>query len=91
MLVKFFLICTFVSLQSCSNTLVGEKLENSFDNQEQSGNNVKGENKINKIKNIKIEYLEIRNKINLSTNFNRNNFKIFLAYYNKKVRLIDNY
>ncbi len=47
--------------------------------------------KINKIKNIKIEYLEIRNKINLSTNFNRNNFKIFLAYYNKKVRLIDNY
>jgi len=47
--------------------------------------------KINSIKNIKIEYLEIRNKINLSKNYNRTNFKIFLAYYNKKIRLIDNY
>ena len=48
-------------------------------------------NKINNIKKIKIEYLEIRNKINLSKNYNRNNFKIFIAYYNNKVRLIDNY
>ncbi len=47
--------------------------------------------KINNIKNIKIEYLEIRNKKNLSKNYNKNNFKIFLAYYNKKIRLIDNY
>ena len=47
--------------------------------------------KINSMKKIKIEYLEIRNKINLSKNCNRSNFKIFLAYYNNKVRLIDNY
>ena len=47
--------------------------------------------KINSIKNIKIEYLEIRNKINLSKNYSKTNFKIFLAYYNKKIRLIDNY
>ena len=47
--------------------------------------------KINRIKDIKIEYLEIRNKNNLSKNYNKNNFKIFLAYYNKKIRLIDNY
>ena len=47
--------------------------------------------KINKLENIKIEYLEIRNKKNLSKNYNKNNFKIFLAYYNKKIRLIDNY
>ena len=46
---------------------------------------------INKLKNIKIEYLEIRNKNNLSKVFNKFNFKIFIAYYNKKVRLIDNY
>ena len=46
---------------------------------------------INSIKNIKIEYLEIRNKNNLSKNYNKNNFRIFLAYYNRKVRLIDNY
>tara|TARA_B100000700_G_scaffold175440_1_gene193780 strand:- start:1341 stop:2153 length:813 start_codon:yes stop_codon:yes gene_type:complete len=48
-------------------------------------------NKINNIKKIKVEYLEIRNKNNLSKNYKKNNFKIFLAYYNKKVRLIDNY
>ena len=46
---------------------------------------------IDNIKNIKIEYLEIRNKNNLSRVFGKNNFKIFLAYYNKKIRLIDNY
>ena len=46
---------------------------------------------INSLKNVKIEYLEIRNKYNLSKNYNKNNFKIFLAYYNKKIRLIDNY
>ena len=47
--------------------------------------------KINNIKNVKIDYLEIRNKINLSRNFNKNNFKIFIAYYNNDIRLIDNY
>jgi len=47
--------------------------------------------KFNSIKKIKIEYLDIRNKNNLSKNFNRNNFKIFLAYYNNNIRLIDNY
>ncbi len=46
---------------------------------------------INNLKNIKIEYLEIRNKKNLSKKYNKNNFKIFLAYYNKNIRLIDNY
>ena len=47
--------------------------------------------KINNIKNIKVEYLEIRNKKNLLKNYNSSNFKIFLAYYNKNIRLIDNY
>ena len=40
---------------------------------------------------IKIEYLEIRNKFNLSKKFNRNNFKLFIAFYINKVRLIDNF
>ena len=40
---------------------------------------------------IKLEYIEIRNKINLSKRFNKNNFKIFIAYYLNKVRLIDNF
>ena len=47
--------------------------------------------KINNIKNIKIDYLEIRNKNNLSKKFNKNSFKIFIAYYNNNIRLIDNY
>ena len=46
---------------------------------------------INKFNNIKLEYLEIRNKFNLSKKINKHNFKIFIAYYNRNVRLIDNY
>ena len=41
--------------------------------------------------NIKLEYLEILNKKNLSKNIRKNNFKIFIAYYIGKVRLIDNF
>ena len=41
--------------------------------------------------NIKIEYLELRNKNNLSTNFNKKNLKLFVSFYIKKVRLIDNF
>tara|TARA_B100000214_G_scaffold350567_1_gene304324 strand:+ start:2096 stop:2905 length:810 start_codon:yes stop_codon:yes gene_type:complete len=41
--------------------------------------------------NIKIEYLEIKNKKNLSNKFNKNNFKIFVAYFVNGVRLIDNF
>ena len=56
--------------------------------------------KINELKKIKkdiiklganIEYLEIRNKNNLSNNINKQNFKIFIAYYINNVRLIDNF
>ena len=42
-------------------------------------------------KKIKTEYYEIRNKTNLSKNFNRKNFKIFIAYYLNGIRLIDNF
>ena len=41
--------------------------------------------------NIKIEYLDIRNKFSLSKNYNKKNFKIFIAYYYKKIRFIDNF
>ena len=40
---------------------------------------------------IKIEYLETRNLINLSSNLNNKPFKIFIAYYLNNVRLIDNF
>ena len=41
--------------------------------------------------NIKIEYLELRNKNNLSPIFNKKNLKLFMCFYIKKVRLIDNF
>ena len=55
---KFFLIVALIPLQSCSNTLIGEKLENSFDtnsNPTISGNTtkVKVQTKTNEIKKIK--------------------------------------
>tara|TARA_Y100001968_G_scaffold83931_1_gene74997 strand:- start:263 stop:766 length:504 start_codon:yes stop_codon:yes gene_type:complete len=57
-LIRLFLIATFVPLQSCSNTLIGEKLENSFDitaNPTISGNNtkVKVTKQLSEIKKIK--------------------------------------
>ena len=41
--------------------------------------------------NIKIEYLECRNLLNLSTNLNKKPFKLFISYYINSVRLIDNF
>ena len=41
--------------------------------------------------NVKIEYLECRNLINLNTNLNKKPFKLFVAYYLNNLRLIDNF
>ena len=40
---------------------------------------------------IKIEYLECRNLINLSTNLYKKPFRLFVAYYLNNVRLIDSF
>ncbi len=59
--------------------------------------NFKNINKLNSVKKdiiknkIKIEYLEIRNKNNLSKKYNKKNFKIFIAFYINTIRLIDNF
>ena len=42
-------------------------------------------------KKIRTDYFEIRNKFNLSKKFNKKNFKIFIAYYLRGIRLIDNF
>jgi len=65
-----------------------KKLKKNFNLQNKISNIRK---EINSIKGIKLEYLEIRNRKNLTTKITKNNFKIFISYYNKKVRLIDNY
>ena len=43
-----------------------------------------------KLQKLKVEYLEIRNKKNLSLKYNKQNLKIFIAYYINDIRLIDN-
>ena len=48
-------------------------------------------NELEKLFNIKIEYLELRNKKNLQLSNNINNSKIFIGYYLKNIRLIDNF
>ena len=57
-------------------------------------------NNLNKLKKLKkeimaicesLDYLEIRNKFDLSKKFNKHNYKIFIAFYINKVRLIDNF
>jgi pantoate--beta-alanine ligase len=75
------------------------KLKNSL-NKKNGLNNIKSKKLnelIKKIKknlinefNIKIEYLEFRNLITLTTNLDKKPFKLFVAYYLNNVRLIDN-
>ncbi len=45
---------------------------------------------IEKKYNIKVEYLELRNKIDLRISNKIRNSKLFIAYYLRKIRLIDN-
>jgi len=59
--------------------------------------NFKKKKNLNKIiniikkNNIKVEYLELRNKNNFSKKIKKNNFKIFISYYISNIRLIDNF
>ena len=49
MFIRLFAIISFLSLQSCSNTLIGEKLENSFDTNENLETSEKIDNKPRKL------------------------------------------
>ena len=40
---------------------------------------------------IRVEYMECRNMLNLKTNIHNKSFKLFVAYYLNNVRLIDNF
>ena len=51
----------------------------------------KTKNSLIKKFNIKIEYLECRNLINLSSNLYNKPFKLFVSYYLNDIRLIDNF
>ena len=78
MLIRLFLIATFIPLQSCSNTSIGEKLENSFDIQENQSiaegiTKGKTPNKLSEIKKIKI--IEKYENENENENDRRNSIK----------------
>ena len=40
---------------------------------------------------IKVEYIELRNLINLNTNLYKKPFKLFVSYYLNNIRMIDNF
>ena len=79
MFVGLFLTASLIPLQSCSNTLVGEKLENSFDVKENSTNlknttKVKGPTKPNEIKKIKLsKKIDEKANENVRVNITKNN------------------
>ena len=55
MFIRLFLIVTLIPLQACSNTLIGEKFENSFDITKSptiSNNDTKEQSNLNEIKKI---------------------------------------
>ena len=68
-----------------------KKLINIFKNIKRNTKNTYLLQSIKDDNNIKIEYLELRNKNNLSTNFTKKNLKLFICFYINKVRLIDNF
>ena len=77
MFIRVLLIVAFFSLQSCSNTPIGEKLENSFDTTEspmaaQKATKSKEQNKLKKIKSTKNDY-DKENK-NIKGNITKENF-----------------
>ena len=88
------------NLLNQSNLKLAGLITNKLFNLKRSINKNKGRSNklIKKLKNeliqkfgIKIEYLECRNLSDLSTNLYNKPFKLFVAYYLDKVRLIDNF
>ena len=47
--------------------------------------------KLENLYKIKIDYLELRNEKNLKRFNKKGKYRLFIAYYLEKVRLIDNY
>jgi pantoate--beta-alanine ligase len=74
---------------------IAKKLK-SFKNRLKNNQNFKKnindiKNKLIEKYNIKLEYLELRNEKDLSIFKKNNKFRLFVAYYINKVRLIDNF
>ena len=81
MFIRLLLIASLIPLQSCSNTLIGEKLENSFDTTQNSmvsekSSKAKEQNKIKEIKQIKFSKLDDDdNSKNINSSIKKENSK----------------
>ena len=78
-------------LLKIKNFLYNKKHQNNVNSKKSKDLIKKIKNQLVKKFNIKIEYLECRNLITLTPNINSKPFKLFIAYYLKNVRLIDNF
>ena len=76
MFIRLFLIVILFPLQSCSNTLIGEKLENSFDTNE----NVIISEKINNKPQKSNEIPKIKSRIKVERNENGKDFGLSLIH-----------
>ena len=70
MFIRLFLIVSFFPLQSCSNTLIGKKLENSFDTTENPQTSGKTNNKPQEVN----KKIKIKSRIKDVEKENENNF-----------------
>ena len=79
--IRLFLIVALVPLQSCSNTLIGEKLENSFDITErltisENTTKAKEKKKLKEIKKIKLSKIDVdKENENIKGNIKKENSK----------------
>ena len=80
MFIRLLLIASLIPLQSCSNTLIGEKLENSFDTTQNSivsekSRKAKEQKKLKEIKQIKFSKLDDDNNKNINSSIKEENSK----------------
>ena len=78
MFIRLFLLASLLPLQSCSNTIIGEKLENSFDindNPQISKINtkIKVKSKLNEIKKIRSNNNNDEENVDVQLDFTKNN------------------
>ena len=78
MFIRLFLLASLLPLQSCSNTIIGEKLENSFDINDDPqiskiNTKIKVKSKLNEIKKIRSNNNNDEENVVLQLDFTKNN------------------
>ena len=78
MFIRLFLLASLLPLQSCSNTIIGEKLENSFDINDDPqiskiNTKIKVKSKLNEIKKIRSNNNNDEENVDVKLDFTKNN------------------